>query len=98
MRAVLRCTAVVQVSRWRTPRRVELAVVLMCVPEQEYVDGAAAPNDDAVTTGTNPVLRGRLDATRLRDDEVSEGGDVEAVLGGAKERYGDYLSVPKVLD
>jgi aspartyl-tRNA(Asn)/glutamyl-tRNA(Gln) amidotransferase subunit C len=48
--------------------------------------------------GVPPLTGGAQIALRLRDDVVSDGGELEAVLANAPDRVGNFFTVPKVVE
>ena len=46
----------------------------------------------------DPITGAAHMALKMREDEVTDGGDVERVLANAPERIGDYFAVPKVVE
>ena len=48
--------------------------------------------------GVEPLTGAAQMALRMRDDQVTDGGDPERVLGNAPERIGDFYAVPKVVE
>ena len=48
--------------------------------------------------GVEPLTGGAQMALRLREDQVTDGGDPGRVLGNAPERIGDFYAVPKVVE
>jgi aspartyl-tRNA(Asn)/glutamyl-tRNA(Gln) amidotransferase subunit C len=49
-------------------------------------------------TGIAPLSGGAQMAMRLREDAVTDGDKVEAVLANAPDREGDFYAVPKVVE
>jgi len=49
-------------------------------------------------TGVAPLSGGAQMAMRLREDIVTDGEQVEAVLANAPDREGDFYAVPKVVE
>ena len=54
--------------------------------------------DQVPTKNIDPLASPVQHALPLRDDEVRDGDDVEAVLGNAPERVADFYVVPKVVE
>lgn len=48
--------------------------------------------------GVEPLTGAAQMALRLRDDQITDGGDAERVLGNAPERLGEFYAVPKVVE
>jgi len=48
--------------------------------------------------GVAPITGAAHMALKMREDVVTDGGDVEGVLANAPERIGDYFAVPKVVE
>jgi len=48
--------------------------------------------------GVAPIAGVGQAALRLREDRVTDGGDLEAVLSNAPERAGPFYAVPKVVE
>ena len=48
--------------------------------------------------GVEPLSGGAQMALKLREDAVTDGGIVEAVLANAPDRAGDFYAVPKVVE
>jgi aspartyl-tRNA(Asn)/glutamyl-tRNA(Gln) amidotransferase subunit C len=66
----------------------ELTGILAYVEQLSEVD----------VTGIAPLSGGAQMAMRLREDVVSDGDQVEAVLVNAPDREGDFYAVPKVVE
>jgi aspartyl-tRNA(Asn)/glutamyl-tRNA(Gln) amidotransferase subunit C len=66
----------------------ELTGILSYVEQLSEVD----------VTGIAPLSGGAQMAMRLREDVVSDGEQVEAVLVNAPDREGDFYAVPKVVE
>jgi aspartyl-tRNA(Asn)/glutamyl-tRNA(Gln) amidotransferase subunit C len=49
------------------------------------------------TTGLKPVLHMSTEVNRLRKDEVRGSVTAEEALGNAKDSYGHFFTVPKVI-
>jgi aspartyl-tRNA(Asn)/glutamyl-tRNA(Gln) amidotransferase subunit C len=49
-------------------------------------------------SGVAPLSGGAQMAMRLREDAVTDGEQVEAVLANAPDREGDFYAVPKVVE
>jgi aspartyl-tRNA(Asn)/glutamyl-tRNA(Gln) amidotransferase subunit C len=49
-------------------------------------------------TGVEPMTSVTPMAMKKRADEVTDGGDAEAILKNAPSREGDYFVVPKVVE
>ena len=50
------------------------------------------------TDGVEPMTSAVQVALPMRDDVVTEGGDLEMVLSNAPKRAGDFFVVPKVVE
>ena len=50
------------------------------------------------TDGVEPMTSAVHMPIPLREDVVTEGGDVEKVLSNAPQRVGDFFVVPKVVE
>ena len=70
------------------PLQAELNSILGWIEQLNEVD----VDDIAPITGAAHM------AMKMREDVVTDGGDVEAVLANAPERIGDYFAVPKVVE
>ena len=60
----------------------------------EYVDQLAVLDLD----GVEPTRHALDDAPRFRDDRVTNGPDVDALLANAPDRSGGFLRVPKIIE
>ena len=49
-------------------------------------------------TGVEPLTGGAQMAMRMRDDVVTDGGNLEGVLSNAPDREGSFYGVPKVVE
>lgn len=49
-------------------------------------------------SGVDPLAEMTQLPMKLRDDQVTDGGYAEKVLGNAPERIGEYYAVPKVIE
>ncbi len=47
--------------------------------------------------GIEPLTGAQM-AMRLREDEITDGGQAEQVLANAPDRVGDFFTVPKVVE
>ena len=54
--------------------------------------------DEVDTDGVEPMTSAVAVALPMRDDVVTEGGDVERVLSNAPKRAGAFYVVPKVVE
>ncbi len=66
----------------------ELSNILTFVEQLNEVDTADVP----------PMTSTVAMTLRRRADEVTDGGDPEAILGNAPDRVDDYFGVPKVVE
>jgi aspartyl-tRNA(Asn)/glutamyl-tRNA(Gln) amidotransferase subunit C len=54
--------------------------------------------DEVDTEGVAPMASTEAVALPMRDDVVTEGGDLEVVLSNAPKRAGNFFVVPKVVE
>ncbi len=70
------------------PLQAELNAILGWIEQLGAVDVA----------GVEPLTGAAAMALRLRDDEVTDGDQADAVLANAPDREGMYFGVPKVVE
>ena len=70
------------------PLRIELSRILDWVAQLNEVD----------TTGVAPMASAAATGLPMREDEVTDGGCREAILGNAPRASGGFFTVPKVIE
>ncbi|MCQ4158738.1 Asp-tRNA(Asn)/Glu-tRNA(Gln) amidotransferase subunit GatC [Roseomonas sp. GC11] len=50
------------------------------------------------TTGVEPMAGGGAESLRMREDQVTDGGQQQAVLANAPDRADAFFAVPKVVE
>lgn len=53
---------------------------------------------DVDVEGVEPLTGAAAMALRLRDDQITDGGQADAVLRNAPDRSGSFFTVPKVVE
>jgi len=78
--------------------RLEDAEVAPLQAELNGILGWIEQLNEVDVEGIAPIAGAAHMALTMREDVVTDGGDVEAVLANAPERIGDYFAVPKVVE
>lgn len=78
--------------------RVDDAQVAQMQAELNGILGWIDQLNEVDVTGVEPLTGGAQMALRLREDLVTDGDQVEAVLANAPEREGPFYAVPKVVE
>jgi aspartyl-tRNA(Asn)/glutamyl-tRNA(Gln) amidotransferase subunit C len=77
---------------------VEEADVARLQTEMNAILGWIEQLGEVDVEGVPPLTGGAQIALRLRDDDVTDGGEMEAVLANAPDRVGNFFTVPKVVE
>jgi aspartyl-tRNA(Asn)/glutamyl-tRNA(Gln) amidotransferase subunit C len=78
--------------------RVEAADVPRLQGEMNAILGWIEQLGEVDVDGIPPLTGGAQIALRLRDDVVTDGDRLEAVLANAPDRVGSFFTVPKVVE
>ena len=78
--------------------RVEEADVPRLQGEMNAILGWIEQLNEVDVDGVLPLAGGSQIALRMREDVVTDGGEVEAVLANAPDRVGEFFTVPKVVE
>jgi aspartyl-tRNA(Asn)/glutamyl-tRNA(Gln) amidotransferase subunit C len=78
--------------------RVEAADVPRLQGEMNAILGWIEQLGEVDVDGIPPLTGGAQIALRLRDDVVTDGDRLEAVLANAPDRVGEFFTVPKVVE
>jgi aspartyl-tRNA(Asn)/glutamyl-tRNA(Gln) amidotransferase subunit C len=78
--------------------RVEEADVPRLQGEMNAILGWIEQLGEVDVDGIPPLTGGAQIALRLRDDVVTDGDRLEAVLANAPDRVGEFFTVPKVVE
>jgi aspartyl-tRNA(Asn)/glutamyl-tRNA(Gln) amidotransferase subunit C len=78
--------------------RVEEADVPRLQGEMNAILGWIEQLNEVDVEGVLPLAGGSQIALRMREDVVTDGGEVEAVLANAPDRVGEFFTVPKVVE
>jgi aspartyl-tRNA(Asn)/glutamyl-tRNA(Gln) amidotransferase subunit C len=78
--------------------RVEEADVPRLQGEMNAILGWIEQLGEVDVEGVPPLTGGAQIALRMREDVVTDGGQLEAVLANAPDRVGAFFTVPKVVE
>jgi aspartyl-tRNA(Asn)/glutamyl-tRNA(Gln) amidotransferase subunit C len=78
--------------------RVEEADVPRLQGEMNAILGWIEQLNEVDVEGVEALAGGAQIALRMREDVVTDGGVVEAVLANAPDRVGEFFTVPKVVE
>jgi len=78
--------------------RVEEADVPRLQGEMNAILGWIEQLGEVDLEGVPPLTGGAQIALRMREDVVTDGGQLEAVLANAPDRVGAFFTVPKVVE
>ncbi len=78
--------------------RVEADEVVRLQTDLNGILGWIEQLNEVDVEGVAPITGAAHMALKMREDEVTDGGDVERVLDNAPERIGDCFAVPKVVE
>lgn len=88
VRKVARLARIAQPEDKLEPLAKELSAIMAWIEQLAEVD----------TDGVEPMTSAVHMPIPMREDVVTEGGDVEIVLSNAPKRVGDFFVVPKVVE